>query len=212
MCFCNPIFAKESNNISFDVYRKGNKIGYHNLVITHQGNKTIVEVNINFEVNFLGFLIYEYKHKNKEIWDKKFLQTLNAETIKNNGEKLVCNIKSNNSELEINGTNGKFQKSNILMPSSYWNYELVKGESKKTMINTQDCSLIDIEILNLGSEKIYNSSLNSKRYKITGKEISGENIDIDIWYDEDNNWVKMIFKKDGNLIEYYLRKYNEFNE
>ena len=51
--------------------------------------------------------------------------------------------------------------------------------------------------------------LNVNKYKIEGKESTGEDIDIDIWYDDLGNWVKMIFIKDGSEIEYFLDTYHE---
>ena len=47
------------------------------------------------------------------------------------------------------------------------------------------------------------------RYKLTGKESNGEYLDIDIWYDENLEWVKMRFLKDGSTINYILDGYDE---
>ena len=56
---------------------------------------------------------------------------------------------------------------------------------------------------------ITNNTINSTHYKLTGKESSGEEVNIDIWYDDRKNWVKMIFIKDGSEIEYFLRDYDK---
>ena len=37
---------------------------------------------------------------------------------------------------------------------------------------------------------------------LEGKESTGEDVIIDIWYDINKNWSKMIFIKDGTEIEY----------
>ena len=54
---------------------------------------------------------------------------------------------------------------------------------------------------------IYDNSLKASRYKLLGKEFSGDDVNIDIWY-KDKKWVKMIFLKDGSTVEYFLKEYD----
>jgi len=42
-----------------------------------------------------------------------------------------------------------------------------------------------------------NTSINANRYRYTG------DIQADVWYDDENRWVKLEFKgEDGNVISY----------
>ena len=70
-------------------------------------------------------------------------------------------------------------------------------------------SSINFKIENLGNKYIYDDKILTTHYKLIGKESSGEEVNIDIWYDDRKNWVKMIFIKDGSEIEYFLRDYDE---
>ena len=58
---------------------------------------------------------------------------------------------------------------------------------------------------------IYDNSLKASRYKLLGKEFTGDDVNIDIWYKE-KKWVKMIFVKDGSTIEYFLKEYDSKKE
>ena len=149
------------------------------------------------------------------------LQELNSVTNKN-GSEIFCNIKvnfdGNVNSLKAKGShNNNPEISHInTLPSSYWDYRLVSGDynkknliKEKTVFNSQDCSKINFKIKSLGKDKIYNGLLNVNKYKLEGKESTGEDIDIDIWYDDLGNWVKMIFIKDGSEIEYFLDTYHE---
>ena len=49
------------------------------------------------------------------------------------------------------------------------------------------------------------------RYKLQGKEFTGDDVNIDIWY-KDKKWVKMIFLKDGSTVEYFLKEYDSKKE
>ena len=89
--------------------------------------------------------------------------------------------------------------------------ELIKGVKKKTL-NTQDCSVIDFTIKSLGEKMIYNNKVLTDHYKLEGKESTGEDVIIDIWYDKFGRWAKMIFIKDGSEIEYISKKFDKSDE
>ncbi len=156
-------------------------------------NELLALIEINFEVTFLGFTLYNYKHFNKERWKNNKLISIDASTNKN-GEELFCKT----DELK-----------EMIIPSSYWNSILISNENVSELKNTQDCTSIKVEITKLGKEYIYNESLIADRYKIIGKESKGETVDIDIWYNSNNEWVKMVFVKDNSKINYIL---NEFDK
>ena len=123
------------------------------------------------------------------------------------GENLFCNVNKINNRISLDGTNNKEKINNMIIPSSYWNYDLVKDKNDKTVLNTQDCSFIDFKINYLGEDNIYNNKILAEHFKLTGKEITGDDVDIDIWY-KDSQWVKMIFYKDGSEIEYFLKDFD----
>ena len=112
-------------------------------------------------------------------------------------------------KLDISGTDNVILLDNVILPSSYWNAVLVKGNKELKILNTQDCSFINLNIDFLGKEKIYNGKLSASHYKLTGFEASGAEVDIDLWYDKYDNWVKMQFLKDGSTIDYVLNNYND---
>ena len=194
------------DNINFNVYRNGSQIGFHK--INFSGNQEAINVliEIKFEVTFLGFVVYEYLHRNNEIWNRNSLVKLES-TTNINGDPLICNLKKSNSAYLINGTHKTKTQNTSPLPTSYWNKILVRERFQK-VLNTQDCSNIDFQINLIGEENIYNDSLLSDHYKMIGNEVTGEVVDIDIWYDKSDQWVKMIFVKDGSTIEYILDKYD----
>lgn len=200
--------SKTINELEFHVFRNDNKIGNHKVNISEKNNIKNVSIEINFKVKFLGFSIYNYSHRNTEKWVDGKLINLESSTDKN-GLPLSCKILKKNKNLISNGSNSNDNFNIDSIPTSYWNHALVEGKTKKRLINTQDCSVILMDIEKIGQEKIYNNNLIATHYKMKGKEYSGEDVDIDIWYDEKKNWVKMIFLKDGSQIEYILNKYYE---
>lgn len=200
------LFGQEFiEDISFNVYRNESKIGYHKLNFKREEDRIIASIEIKFEVNFLGFTLYDYFHKNKEVWIADSLFKLKTNT-NNNGDQLYCNVKKKAERFVIDGENNKIITKDEPLPSSYWKFDLVNNE-KKRVLNTQDCSFIDFKIEFLGNEKIYEDQLEALHYKLTGKEFNGDDVNIDIWY-SNSKWVKMIFYKDESKIDYFLEKYD----
>jgi len=195
--------------IFFQVYRNGDKIGYHKINFKEKKNTIQAIIEIKFEVTFLGFVVYDYFHINKEFWENDLLNNLHTKTDKN-GESMFCNLTKKHKKLFSEGSAGKDQLPLKTIPTSYWNHKLVSSQPlNKRVLNTQDCSFIDFKIEKIGEERIYNGYLPSTHFKLSGQELTGEDVKIDIWYDENKNWVKMIFIKDNSKIEYFLDKFHE---
>ena len=202
--------SNSSNNLYFNVYRNSNHIGYHKLEFSEQKNLVTAKIEIKYDVTFLGFSVYEYYHQNEEIWEKNSLKSLNSYTDKN-GDDFFCKVQKRNESYSVDGSSRKTSLNKIEIPTSYWRMELVDNSFKKTL-NTQDCSVIEFNVKFLGEEMIYNNKLKTKHFKLVGKEITGEDVIIDIWYDNSGKWSKMIFLKDGSEIEYVDQRFDILDE
>ena len=203
------VFALKSadlNNIYFNVYRNGSKIGYHKIDFDNKNNSVNPYVEIRFEVTFLGFTVYNYFHQNNENWVNNSMVHLKTKTDKN-GEDLYCSASKTIDGMSLNGSNNEKDIYEQILPTSYWNYRLVEDKKNKRILNTQDCSFIDFKIDYIGEENIYDNKILAQHFKLTGREFTGDNVDIDIWY-ENSQWVKMIFYKDGSEIEYFLKDFD----
>lgn len=205
-----PIKSLSSDypNLLFQVYRNQNLIGTHELLIKKKNSSTEVNIKIKFDVSFLGFKIYEYRHNNTERWIENELIFLESSTNQN-GKLMSCTLKKKGGKLDISGTDNIVTLDNNILPSSYWNSVLVKKNKQLKILNTHDCSFINLNVKFLGNEKIYNDKLFASHYKLTGFESSGAKVDIDLWYDKYDNWVKMRFLKDESVIDYVLSNYED---
>jgi len=202
--------AAVPENLHFNVYRNDSKIGFHKLNFSNVNGHIESEIKIKFEVKFLGFVIYDYFHNNHEKWKDNSLVFMEASTDKNGGL-LDCKLRKEYDNFKILGSNGNLTLNKKITPTTYWKFDDLIKEKGSRVLNTQDCSFIDFQIEFLGNEMIYDNSLKASRYKLTGKEITGDDVNIDIWY-TDKKWVKMIFLKDGSKIEYFLKEYDSNEE
>ncbi len=198
------------DRLHFNVYRNDSLIGYHNLDFYEKDSLIESKIAIKFEVTFLGFVVYEYLHKNHEKWMNNTLVFMEASTDAN-GDLLDCKVNKKENAFKILGTNGDFTLDKKITPTTYWKFDQLMTGEKNKVLNSQDCSYINFEIKYLGDEMIYDNSLKASRYKLLGKEFTGDDVNIDIWY-KDKKWVKMIFIKDGSTIEYFLKEYDSKKE
>jgi hypothetical protein len=196
--------------LHFNVYRNDSLIGYHNLDFSQTDSLVESKIQIKFEVTFLGFVVYEYLHQNHEKWRDNTLIFMKASTDQN-GDLLNCNVSKKENKFKILGTNGDLLLDEKITPTTYWKFDQLITGKKNTVLNSQDCSYIDFNIEYIGDEMIYGNSLNASRYKLLGKEFTGDDVNIDIWY-KDEKWVKMIFLKDGSTVEYFLKEYDTKDE
>ena len=196
-------------NLYFHVYRNDTKIGFHSVKFSKEKNEILnAEINIVFNVKFLGINVYKYKHLNNEKW--KF-----SNNNKNMSELKLISLRTktsiNNEITSCNKKNELHENEKNIFPTSYWNpnFFLKKDSFSLEMFNTQDCSFFELKVKKLANEKIYDKSLIASRYKLFGETNQGNILDIDIWYSKKGKWVKMIFLKDGSEIEYILDEYHE---
>ena len=213
LTFCLPsitVSNTAAEKLNFNVYRNDSLIGYHNLDFYEKDNLIESKIAIKFEVTFLGFVVYEYLHNNHEKWMDNALVFMEASTDKN-GDLLDCRVNKQEDKLKIFGTNGDLTLDKNITPTTYWKFDQLITGDKNKVLNSQDCSYINFDIKYLGDEMIYDNSLKASRYKLLGKEFTGDDVNIDIWY-KDKKWVKMIFIKDGSTIEYFLKEYDSKKE
>ena len=137
VAFAFDVKSADLDNIHFNVYRNGSKIGYHKIDFDNKTNATNPNVEIKFEVTFLGFTVYDYFHKNNENWVNNSLVQLKT-TTDMNGKDLYCNASKINNGISLDGTNNKKDINYQILPTSYWNYELVEDRRNKKVLNTQD--------------------------------------------------------------------------
>ncbi len=184
------------NEIKFKVFRNNKPLGFHIINFSHLSNE---ELRVNIEVDFLvkiGFLtLFKYKHRNTEIWRNGNLVELSTNT-NDNGKMHTVNAKKNNSKFIIVNNNNEISLPTNLQPTSYWNFNTLKSDK---WLDTQRGILVDIKITKKSLEKVElsdNTFVEAYKYTITG------DLSLSLWYDKNNNLVKIKFKAKGSNIDY----------
>jgi hypothetical protein len=86
-----------------------------------------------------------------------------------------------------------------VMSFAYWNPEFLQ---QKRLLNPQTGEFLDVDIEAMGTEdlEVRGEKIAAERYRITGRDI-----DIMVWYSENNEWLSLqSVVKNGRIIRYEL--------
>lgn len=174
-----------SQDWAFDVYLDKQKIGAH----TFSFNDNQLTSKANFKVKVLFINAYDYAHTAQETWQDDCLTKLTAHTVEN---KVVMDVEANKQddvfEVRYNKTTQKLPE--CTMTFAYWNPKIL---TQKKLLNPQNAEYLDTKIQSLGKETIQvrGRPIEASHYKILGA-LNGKNkLNIDVWYDQTNDWVAL---------------------
>jgi hypothetical protein len=174
-----------SKDWAFDVYLDKQKIGTHTFSLN--GNQLISKANFKVKVLFIN--AYDYAHTAQETWQNDCLSKLTAHTVEN---KVVMDVDANKQgdvfEVRYNKITQKLPE--CTMTFAYWNPKIL---TQKKLLNPQNAEYLDTKIQSLGKETIQvrGRPIEASHYKILGA-LNGKNkLNIDVWYDQNNDWVAL---------------------
>jgi len=182
--------------MTFTVLRHGKKLGDHSIQYRRMGDRLTVDIDILLEAKF-GFLtFYRFSHRNTEIWQGDRLVSLETQTDDNGRRSRVSAVKTGDGLL-VDGSQGRYLAPADTVPSSYWNRQRIE---RSTLLETQRGELMPIDVRWLGRETVMaaGQAIAAERFKVTG------HLDLDIWYSEFGQWVKLEFVTRGTQISYQL--------
>ncbi len=181
---------------AFDVHLDKSKIGSHTFTL----NDNTLTSKAKFNVKVLFIEAYKYDHAAKEQWAGNCLSALEANTIEN---KVVTKV---NGKLDANAFNVKNGKAEQTLPTcvmtfAYWNPKIL-AQSK--LLNPQNAEYLDTTVSKLGAANIEvkGKPTDTTHYKITGALKGVKKLNIELWYNQDNEWValKSVTPEGYNII------------
>lgn len=187
--------AFAQNPLSFSVIRDGDTIGTHTFTFSTEGDIKKVNVNTEMKVKVAFVTVFNYKHNREEKWKGNQLVGMVSKTdydgtphhlnVSQEKESLVLQ-----SSLENRTVNAKDE-----LPVTLWNQNITTKQKLFSALNGEP---YNVSFQKIGNENI---TVNGKAYQTTHYSMTGE-LARELWYDENNNLVKVSFEKDGTPIEY----------
>lgn len=190
--------AADQQTLSFDAFLgENNHIGQHYYSIRQMGgNQYKVRSRCRFDVDILFFNAYSYNHHAEETWKDGCIHSLESKTIERGETTYVKGERKNGVfTWQVNG--GPAQStSDCVRTFAYWHPTYLleadklmnpqTGEIKKVNITSEDVSGAAVKMSDPG-----------KQIRITGDEL-----DIKIWYTDALKWLGLTSEVDGNQLNY----------
>ena len=195
--FALPVMAEEW---AFDVFLDKNKIGKHTFTLDQNRQLTS---RAKFNVKVLFIEAYNYDHTAKEQWKEDCLAGLESNTTEN---KVVSHIKGTKKDAGFEVSDGKTTQMlpACTMTFAYWNPKIL---SQSKLLNPQNAEYLDTKFEKLGQETITvkGQPVEAMHYKLKGS-LNGKNkLNIELWYNEKNEWVALkSITPEGYTINYKL--------
>lgn len=185
------IAAKYGSEAVYTVSRNGKRIGTHTMRFAQNGNELLVSVDSSIRVTLLRIPVYRLSYKSEERWVDNVLISANATTVEDGD----VNTVSYDYSINENTT------TTPLFTSNHWHKGVL---AKHSLFNTLTGETSNFTITDLGYDDV---AIKGKTLPATHYRYS-EDIEADVWYDENGLWLKMQFVGERGGVIKYLRELN----
>jgi len=185
--------------IDFDVFRKGDKVGFHRVRFERIGEDLIVSNTFQLEVHVLFFTAFRYVYHSEARWRHGQLMSLKAD-VNDNGKSVSIDAVGEDGRMTVRNAVGQFAVDAPLYPTNHWNAAVLP---ETQVLNTLTGRINNVRIEPRGREEIATEwgDVAATRYAYTG------DLAAEVWYDDVGRWVKLRFQgRDGSDIDYVCRR------
>lgn len=183
----------------FRVMLDDREIGFHRYELRRNGDTRIVNSRAEFDVEFLFFNAYSYRHTLSAVWDGLCLESLEASTDAN-GKKLSVSGDRREETFVVDRGDDVARLPDCVMNFAYWDPRILE---QPKLLNPQTGEYVDIQVEALEDDDV---DVGDRTRAANGYRITAKDMRIDIWYaKEDQQWLALeSLAKGGRTIRYEL--------
>jgi len=200
IAIAQSVSANQEQHWNFKVFLGDRAIGYHDFRLTPLGkDERELQSTAHFDVKFLFFTAYKYRHRDTELWRGECLQRIDAQT-NDNGQNYTVRGARVGQEFEVDGPKTDLSTRGCVKTFAYWDPSILKA---RQLLNSQTGELVDVEVESLGQETI---QVRGEPVRANHFRLKSEQGDIDLWYAVDGDrWLALKSKTDnGHTISYRI--------
>lgn len=183
--------ADPAVDLAFDVLRKDQPMGRHTISVRRDGADIIADIVIDLKIKFAFITVFEYEHRNREVWRDNRLVSIET-TTNNDGKQFRIAGRAEAAGFRVTTGDGveRVFASDVL-PTSYWHPRTPQATQ---LLNTQTGELAEVSITPLPAGRADDGG---RQYVVSG------DLDLNLWY-SDGCLRKLNFRAPGDdsLIDY----------
>ena len=188
----------EPRTWNFAVHLDDSRIGYHRFDVLPADGGVEVVIEARFDVKFLFFNAFQYRHSNREAWDGRCLERIESETRQNDRQFAVLGERRNGGFVVDTGEGAEALDA-CVMTFAYWNPEFLR---QSRLLNPQSGEYLPVNVEPLGKQEVVvrGNTVVAHAYRVTAR-----NTNLTVWYSDDNEWLGLeSVAKGGRIIRYEL--------
>lgn len=171
-------------------------IGQHRVTFTQNGEQLIVDVENKVEVKFLAITAFRYEAKRQEYWQGDQMVSYRSFTY-DDGRDIAVTGETVGDRLVIEAPSGRIETEAGVFPTHPWNKAIAR---ESILMDTKTGELLNVNIANVGEEII---EAGGEKIEATKYEVTGDT-EREVWFDSEDNWVRLRFVRDGSAITFTL--------
>ena len=190
--------AAEIREWNFRVWLGDTAIGHHNFRLIEQGGQRTLETEADFNVRFLFFTAYRYRHVNTETWKGDCLQTIESRTDANGRILNVVGLRGPEG-FELRSPAAPGPVPDCIKTFAYWDTAILEADK---LLNPQTGEIVPITVEPLEAEelRVRGRDVAARKYRLLTDELA-----LDIWYSGDSEWLALeSTTRDGRKLRYEL--------
>lgn len=186
-------------NRRFEVFRKGDSIGFHEVTFEPAGDGFVARTHIELAVKVAFVTAYRYQQRSVDRWEGGVLAAIDSQT-NDDGKDTWVKAARQGDRLVGEGSRGPIdQPVGIMTDLSWWNMGIMQ---LKWVLDAQNGGLNPLQVQgpNADSITISGRPMSTQRFRVEmGTKHNGQN-----WYDDQGLWVKTQFRTKREELEYQL--------
>lgn len=168
----------------FEVLLNDRPIGEHRFEIDIAGEQKLVSSEAEFQVDFLVFTAYRYRHQSNEIFRDGCLQRLRS-TTDDNGTRYAIDGSALGDHFRVDRGEEVEQVEGCIKTFAYWDPSILE---QPRLLNPQTGELEPVRVRRAGTEQVevQGSQVSATRYELITEELA-----IELWYNDTLGWVRL---------------------
>lgn len=186
-----------STSLEFNVFLDDSPIGFHRFDIEAAATgDRIVRSEASFDVKFLVFTAFRYRHENSERWENDCLVQIDAATNSNGKQTKVIGEKTESGFAVRTGSEVRTLPT-CVMTFAYWNPDFLEEER---LLNPQTGEYLDVEVTQRAPERMV---VGGREVMAVPYDIRAKGMEITVWYSPDNEWLALESQAKGDRVIRY---------
>lgn len=190
--------ANDSRSWEFSVLLDGSEIGRHRFELQQAGNEQEVFSEASFDVRFLFFTAFQYRHSNREVWSDGCLRRIESRTRQNGDRQVVVGTLVDDTFVVERGED-RAELGDCVMTFAYWNPQFLR---QSQLLNPQTGQYVPVRIEPLGKREI---EIRGEAVDARAWRVKADEIDLTIWYSTNDEWLGLeSVARGGRILRYVL--------